>query len=148
VTLPPRHPPPVSDSTSEHELNSIQNVKKTTKAPESDSQKSSPAHEEVYGSIYHGHTVNQEGGRKVEPSKKPEQDYSFEKKPNLKGAAIFHAMAKRGISDKGESADSNPGYKLNCMSCGFLTEFENRDAAAEGKCKNCGKLIFEEEKAK
>jgi len=121
-----------------------QKTKKEDGAPEVDLQGSPPAHEKVYENIYQGAT--QTPGATPPPQKK-EEDYSFEKKPNLKGAAIFHAMAKRGISDKGESADSNPGYKLNCMSCGFLTEFENRDAAAEGKCKKCGKLIFEEAKA-
>lgn len=141
-----KQPTPQGDSTSEHELNSIQNVKKTTKAPEVDPQESPPAHEEVYDHIYQGET--QEPGAASTPPKK-EQGYSFEKKPNLEGAAIFKRMAKFGASDDGESADSNPGYKLNCMKCGFLTEFENRDAAVDGKCKNCGEPIFsEEEKVK
>ncbi len=127
--------------------------KEKERDPEVDLQGSPPAHEEVYKNIYQGDTVNQEGGRNVEPKRKSDRysygGYSFEKTPNLEGAAIFKRMAKHGAPDDGESSDSNPGYKLNCMKCGMLTEFENRDAAVDGNCKKCKEPIFsEEEKVK
>lgn len=113
--------------------------KEKERAPGVDPQESPPTHQEVYDGIYKAD---------VKPEK-PKYLDPFEKKPNLEGAAIFKRMARRGAPDDGESADSNPGYKLNCMKCGTLTEFENRDAAVDGKCKDCGEPIFsEEEKVK
>jgi len=71
----------------------------------------------------------------------------FLKEPNPKVEAAFRKLGSLSMREENEDvADANPGYKLNCMSCGFLTEFENRDAAVDSKCKNCGKPIFEEEK--
>ncbi len=143
-TLPP--------TGNKEDLTKEKNIKEDG-APGVDFQESPPAHEEVYKNIYQGGTVNQEGGRNVEPKRKSDRysygGYSFEKTPNLEGAAIFKRMAKHGAPDDGENSDSNPGYKLNCMKCGIQTTFPDKHTALVGNCKKCGKPIFpKEEKVK
>jgi len=112
--------------------------------PDSDPQRSAPAkgtpgYQEAYKHVYQ----NPKDNKPVDIMKKY-KDPSL-REPNPKVEAAFRKLGSLSMREGNEDvADANPGYKLNCMSCGVMTEFKDKDEAMEGDCKKCGKPIFKE----